>query len=152
MPLPRFSLAAPWFPRAALAVACTVVGGCASARPMSGFVESDARAQVRQETFDACSVLNGRLIVEVEHALVREYPHVVTDQFQTKKQPLLLLWVRRTGGGPGAEVITHEVAPEQYAAGNPIYDFEGRRLLALPLRLARGRQLDLRLAENNQTA
>jgi hypothetical protein len=119
---------------------------------MSGFSEADAHARMRQEVLDVCSVLDGRLIVEVEHALVREYPNVATDRFKVKKQPLLLLWVQRTSAGPGAEVITHEVAPEQYAAGDPIYDFEGRRLLALPLRLARGRHLDLRLAENNQTA
>lgn len=134
------------------AIGAAVLVSCTPPRPMSGFSERDARAQQQQHTLDACSVLNGRLVVEVEHALVREYPHVVIDQFQAKKQPLLLLWVRREVGGPGAEVITHEVAPEQYAAGDPIYDFEGRRLLALPLRLARGRRFDLRLAENNQTA
>lgn len=144
-----------WLPRLRWArrVVCTaLLVSCAPARPMSGFSERDARAQLQQHTLDACSVLNGRLVVEVEHALVREYPHVVSDQFETKKQPLLLLWVRREVGGPGAEVITHEVAPEQYRAGDPIYDFEGRRLLALPLRLAHGRRFDLRLAENNQTA
>ena len=120
---------------------------------MAGFSERDARARVAEEPLDACSVRAGRLVLEVESALVREYPHKrVAEALHERKQPLLLLWVRQPGGGPGATVITPLAAPEEYRAGDPIRFFEGRRLLDQPLRTMAGRRLEVRLAENNRTA
>ena len=120
---------------------------------MAGFSERDARARVAEEPIDGCSVRSGRLVLEVESALVREYPHArMADALHERKQPLLLLWVRQAGGGPGATVITPLAAPEEYRAGDPIRFFEGRRLLDQPLRMVAGRRLEVRLAENNRTA
>jgi hypothetical protein len=116
---------------------------------MSGFSEADARAKASVEALDSCQLRRGSLVLEVERALVREYP-VGADQ-DDRKQPLLLLWVGKGNGVPGADVITPRAAPEEYRPGDPIAAFEGVRLLERPLRLVTGHHLDLRLAENDQT-
>jgi hypothetical protein len=119
---------------------------------MAGFSERDAIARAKSESIDACALREGSLVLEVESALVREYPRVPADHVDAKKQPLLLLWVRDAAGGPGADVIAPVVAPEQYRAGETIGHFAGIKLLERPLRMMRGRRMDLRLAENNRTA
>lgn len=103
------------------------------------------------EVADACGLRRGRLILEIEQALVREYPRSTKDVIGDKKQPLLLLWVALPEGGPGAVALTPLAAPEEYRAGENIRWFEGKRLLDQPARLLRGRRFDLRLAENNRT-
>jgi hypothetical protein len=134
-------------------VCAALLAACGGPEKMNGFSERDARARtIAPESIDACSVRQGRLVVEVESALVREYPHAhVADALHQHKQPLLLLWVRQAAGGPGATVITPMAAPEEYRPGDPIRFFEGRRILDQPLRLLAGRRLEVRLAENNRT-
>lgn len=120
---------------------------------MAGFSERDARARVAQESLDACTVRDGRLVLEIESALVREYPHaLVGDKIQRgHKQPLVLLWVRQPSGGPGATVITFYAAPDEYRDGDRVRYFDGLRLLEEPVRLVGGKRLEVRLAENNRT-
>jgi hypothetical protein len=125
---------------------------CSGADKMAGFPEREARAHATAVALDACAVREGSLVLEVESALVREYPSIVADPLDEKKQPLLLLWVLDPSGGPGADVIAPVVAPEQYRAGDPIGHFKGLKLLERPLRLMRGRRIDVRLAENDRTA
>jgi hypothetical protein len=127
--------------------------GCSGPETMNGFVEREARVRpVAPLAFSACELRRGRLVLEVERALVREYPRSTRDVLRERKQPLLLLWVSLPAGGPGAVALTPLVAPEEYGPGEQIRWFEGRRLLDLPARLLAGRLLDLRLAENNRTA
>jgi|GEM_PF-2755151 len=119
---------------------------------MNGFPEREALARpAAASSVDACQLRRGRLVLEIERALVREYPKSTRDLVAEKKQPMLLLWVSHPAGGPGAVALTPLPAPEEYSAGAEIRWFEGKRLLDQPARLARGRRLDLRLAENNRT-
>ena len=76
----------------ALLLACFACGG---PERMSGFSEHDARALARIESpADGCAWRNGRLVVEVQRVVVREYPHMFSHAVQLPKQPLLLLWLR----------------------------------------------------------
>lgn len=134
------------------AILVLALAGCASSDKMGGFPERDARAHATAQAIDACALREGSLVLEVESALVREYPSLLSDPVDEMKQPLLLLWVRDASGGPGADVIAPIVAPEQYRAGDPIGHFKGLKLLERPLRLMRGRSIDVRLAENDRTA
>ena len=125
---------------------------CGASDKMNGFTEREALARAAEPgALEACQLRKGRLVMEVERALVREYPHTRRDYIQEKKQPLLLLWVSYPSGGPGAVALTPLPAPEEYTAGALIRWFEGKRLLDQPVRMLRGRRLDLRLAENNRS-
>lgn len=135
-----------------LSLILLALAACGSPDRMAGFSERDARALATGEAIDACALREGSLVLEVESALVREYPRVAADEIAAKKQPLLLLWIRDPSKGPGADVIAPVVAPEQYRAGDAIGHFAGIKLLQRPLRWMRGRRIDLRLAENNRTA
>ncbi len=138
---------------AAAALMTSAFVACGSAEKMNGFPENDARALVSAAAaLDACTVRDGHLVLEIESVLVREYPHARGDVVREHKQPLLLLWVRDPNAGPGATVLTPLAAPEEYRAGDPVRFFAGRRLLDQPLRLMRGKRMELRLAENNRTA
>lgn len=131
-----------------------LLAGCGGSgvEKMAGFGEHDATARPAEpRPLEACQLRRGRLVMEVERALVREYPRTKRDYFAEKKQPLLLLWVSYPLGGPGAVALTPLPAPEEYSAGALIRWFEGKRLLDQPVRLLQGRRLDLRLAENNRT-
>lgn len=126
--------------------------GCGGTEEMNGFSARDASAVVEARQTPACELRRGRLVLEVERALVREYPRSSKELITKRKQPLLLLWVSLPAGGPGAVALTPLVAPEEYRAGEAIRWFEGKRLLDQPARLLDGRLLELRLAENNRTA
>ncbi len=131
-----------------------MLAGCGTSGPekMNGFVERDALVRPADAVpLGACQLRRGRLILEIERTLVREYPHTKRDYLDEKKQPLLLLWVSYPAGGPGAVALTPLPAPEEYRAGSLVRWFEGKRLLDQPVRLLQGRRLDLRLAENNRT-
>lgn len=120
---------------------------------MNGFSPQEARAVLSgPQPVVACDLRKGRLVLEIERALVREYPRSSKDVISRKKQPLLLLWVTHPAGGSGAVALTPLVAPEEYRAGEVIRWFEGKRLLEQPARLLTDRVLELRLAENNRTA
>jgi hypothetical protein len=139
------------------AVLLVVLAGCAGgAAPvrMGGFPEAEARAKVApvQET-DLCSVRTGRLVVEVERALVREYPHHGSAPGGRAEQPLIVSVLAPAGEErAGLAEVTAAVAPSAYHAGERVSAFDGRRLLDRPLRAVRGRVLTVRLAENDRTS
>ena len=137
--------------RASIFCAFTLAA-CGGAERMKGFPLTEALAiHAPPETLDACAQRRGRLVLEVERAIVREYPHDHKDALHIKKQPLLLLWMRHAEGGPGSSVLTHFSAPTQYRPGDEIRCFAGRALLDQPMRHVGDQQLELRLAENNRT-
>jgi hypothetical protein len=135
-----------------LALALGALAACGGSERMKGFPLVEARSLARPpEALDACVLRRGRLVIEVERALVREYPHDAKDALHIKKQPLLLLWMRHPEGGPGSTVLTPFAAPTEYRPGDELRCFAGRVLLDQPLRHVGAQQLELRLAENNRT-
>jgi len=127
---------------------------CGGPTRMGGFHEPEARALVSIEApADACALRSGRLIVEVQRVLVREYPHVVLPSAESAKQPMLLLWLRgerQVGRPPEVELVT-VAAPESYHDGDRVRVLEGRRLLDRAVRTLGDRTLEFRLAENDRT-
>lgn len=121
---------------------------------MGGFTEVEAKAKVMESTtLERCAVQSGRLVLEVQRVLVREYPNTAVARLKNDKQPMLLMRVSgdRQPGRPPEVDLTPLLAPEDYAPGDPVRFFEGRRLLERPLRALSGRRLELRLAENDRT-
>jgi hypothetical protein len=117
---------------------------------MGGFGQRDALAVVTEpQIVDACSIRSGRLVIEVESAVVREYPNLSAGKIHGKQQPMLLISL--TGNLPGETEHFTLVAPAAYQSGDRIGFFSGRRILEVPIRRARQRQLTLRLAENVRT-
>jgi len=134
-----------------LLLACAACGG---PERMGGFNERDARALARIESpADGCALRNGRLVIEVQRVLVREYPHTLSHKGERPKQPLLLLWLRgaRQPGRPLEVELTTLGAPEDFRDGDRVRVFEGKRLLERPLRALGDRTLEFRLAENDRT-
>jgi len=139
------------------AVLLVAVTGCAeSAAPvrMGGFPEPEARAKVAPvEEADVCAVRTGRLVVEVERALVREYPHHGSAPDGRAQQPLIVSVLAPDGEErAGLAEVAAAVAPSAYHAGERVSAFDGRRLVDRPLRAVRGRVLTVRLAENDRTS
>jgi hypothetical protein len=141
-----------------LAVVCAValLAGCASqsAGPrMGGFSDDDARAPARAEPVDPCSFRTGRLVIEVEEALVREYPHYgVTGSRSEEPMLLTVLAPGAPDAAARAAEVAVQIAPAAYRPGDRILALEGRRLLDKPLRTLRGRRLTVRLAENDRSS
>jgi len=92
------------------------------------------------------------LVVEVEHALVREYPSHGVPGLDGKQQPLLLVSLLAGPQWPREAELMPLVAPPEFQPGDPIGFFDGHRLLDRPVRTLRGRRLEIRLLENNRTA
>jgi hypothetical protein len=132
--------------------ACLVaaLAACAGQAEMSGFSPAEARAQVAAQTVDACATRGGALVLEVEHALIREYPRHFPEQLG-RRQPILLLTLQSRGDDPRTWELLPLIAPDAYRAGDRVDFFVGRRLLERPLRALAGRQIALRLADNGRT-
>jgi hypothetical protein len=134
-----------------LFLACVACGG---PERMGGFSEREGRALMRIESpADGCVWRSGRLVIEVQRVLVREYPHPFSRTVETPKQPLLLLWLRgeRQPGRPPEVELTTLGAPEDFREGDQVRVLEGKRLLERPLRNLGDRTLEFRLAENDRT-
>lgn len=128
------------------------LAACAGRAQMAGFSEKDATVRTTTPVlFSACDIRSGRLILEIERAQIREYPKSFSDNFEEKKQPMLLVWVNYPVAGPGAESLYPVIAPEEYRAADRIRYFDGKRVLDKPGRLLTGRKITLRLAENNRS-
>lgn len=140
----------------ALLVTVAAATGCAGASrgAMAGFPEAEARAIARIEPLpETCSVRSGRMIVEIEDVVVREYPHHGKQGKRKDSQPLFLVWLRseRQPKRPPDVDFSFLAAPADYAQGDRVRYFDGRRLLDRPLRAIGGKNLELRLAENEST-
>jgi hypothetical protein len=133
------------------------LAGCSSnpAVRMGGFPEAEARARLGPpEPVEACTVRTGRLAVEVERALVREYPHHGYAPTGRAEQPLIVTVLTPAGAGARPELseVASVVAKPVYRPGEPVHAFTGRRLLDRPLRTLGGARLTIRLAENDRTS
>jgi len=137
-----------------------LLGACGGPEKMSGFTDADARALVGVEVpTDACAVRTGKLVLEVERVVIREYPNAIPVELRVAgtpelpKLPLILLWIRgeRQTGRPPEVDLSLLAAPEDFLSGDRVRFFEGKRLLERPLRSLSGRTLELRLAENDRT-
>jgi len=146
-----------------IALALMVAGAAACSGPtrMGGFREEDARAvePVASEVIpDACAVRNGRLVVEVERAVINEYPNR-DAQIDRSQQPLLVrslafaepLLTRGESHGEEERDLQSWITPRKVRSGERVDGLEGLRVLDLPLRRTAGRWLILRLAENDRT-
>jgi hypothetical protein len=138
------------------ALALAITAGCGGPTRMGGFPEQDARAvqPVPSETIpDACSWRNGRLVVEVERAVINEFPNRDED-LHRREQPLLvrsLAFTDHLDEEKDERDLQSWVTPRKYKSGERIDGFEGLRVMELPLRRIAGRSLILRLAENDRT-
>jgi hypothetical protein len=132
---------------------------------MGGFPEHDARASMTAEAVDGCTVRTGRLIIETETILVREYPHYGATPGRRLEEPMLvtLLAAPAPGaggaGGAGApprddarggELAIHG-APAAFEPGQRVVTLERLRLLDRPLGALTGRRFTVRLAENDRS-
>ena len=149
-----------------VAVTVLAAGACGGPTRMGGFPESEARASMKVEAVDGCTVRTGRLIIETEAILVREYPHYGAAAGRRLEEPMLVTMLAapapRTGGGGGApaaaskqderggELAIHG-APAAFEPGQRVVTLERLRLLDRPLGALGGRRFTVRLAENDRT-
>ena len=117
--------------RSACAVTCgaLLLAACGGPEKMSGFKEVEARALVGVEVpMDGCAVRTGRLVVEIERLVVREYPTDIPANLkiarapELPKMPLLLLWIRgerQTGRAPEVD-LSLLAAPEDFFDGDRV--------------------------------
>ena len=153
-----------WGAAVAMAIAAVACGGPTR---MGGFPEHDARASMTAEAVDGCTVRTGRLIIETETILVREYPHYGAAPGRRFEEPMLVTLLAApapapgtggTGGaGPrpeddarGGELAIHG-APAAFEPGQRVVTLERLRLLDRPLGALVGRRFTVRLAENDRT-
>lgn len=140
--------------RAASALVVAVVfAGCGGPTRMGGFAERDARAvetAPSEVIADSCTLRRGRLVVEVERAVINEFPHR-GDSLDRREQPLLVRSLAFTPHIEDERDVQSWIAPRKVQPGERIDGFEGLRLIDLPLRRAEGRSLIVRLAENDRT-
>ena len=138
------------------ALALAVAAGCGGPTRMGGFPEKDARAvqPVPSESIpDACTLRNGRLVVELERAVINEFPNR-DAHLDRREQPLLvrsLAFTDRPNEEKDERDLQSWVTPRKYKSGERIDGFEGLRVMDLPLRRIAGRRLILRLGENDRT-
>jgi hypothetical protein len=134
-------------------VVAAVVAGCGGPTRMGGFTERDARAVEAappELITDGCTLRRGRLVVEVERAIINEFPHR-DESLHRRQQPLLVRSLAFTQHLEDERDVQSWITPRKVQPGERIDGFEGLRLLDLPLRRAEGRSLIVRLAENDRT-
>jgi hypothetical protein len=139
-------------PAAALAlVAGVLVAGCAGPTSMGGFSDHDARVTAPAETAgDVCAVRTGLLVIEVERIVVNEYPHHDPTS-KHEEQPLLVRSVYSDGQSEKGGEVQAWVSPLRYRPGQVVGSFAAFRVLERPLRAMAGKQIVVRLAENDRT-
>jgi hypothetical protein len=139
-----------------IAAILTCVGlttACGSNNSLRGFPESDVTANhANPEQVPSCQARNGRLVVEIEGILVREYPNFGAVPKGHGQRPLLVITVESATANPvGAEAAVL-MAPAGYQPGESIEYFRGRRILEQPFRYLTHRRLTVRLLENDSTS
>jgi hypothetical protein len=126
--------------------------GCGSNNPFIGFAESAVTVKtMKVERLDSCQVRNGRLVIELESLLIREYPHFGTQPKGEGQRPLLAMTLDAPGAEPASAESAVLVGPPGYQPGQQIQFFRGRRVLDRPLRNLQHYQLTLRVMENDST-
>ena len=128
-----------------------LTASCGGPTAMSGFSDREARATVVVEPAERCAIQSGRLVIETESVLIREYPHHRSERSRLE-EPLIVTVLSRPGTRDAAAEVTAFAAPAAYAAGERIDRLEGEVLLRRLLRSLVGRHLVIRLAENDRTA
>ena len=128
-----------------------LAASCGGPTAMSGFSDREARATVVPEPAERCAIQSGRLVIETESVLIREYPHHRSERSRLE-QPLIVTVLSRPGTRDAAAEVTAFAAPAAYAAGDRIDRLKGEVLLRRSLRSLVGRHLVIRLAENDRTA
>jgi len=134
---------------------------CAGPTRMGGFPEHEARAAMTAEAIDACAVRTGRLIIETEAILVREYPHYGATPGRRLEEPMLVTLLAAPAPAAaakasskdearGGELAVHG-APAAFEPGQRVVTLERLRLLDRPLGALGGRRFTVRLAENDRT-
>lgn len=147
---------------ALLLAAATVAIGAACGGPtrMGGFPEHEARASMTTEAVDGCTVRTGRLIIETETILVREYPHYGAAAGRRLEEPMLVTMLAAPGPGSGGASLKDDArggeldihgAPAAFEPGQRVVTLERLRLLDRPLGALVGRRFTVRLAENDRT-
>jgi len=136
-----------WFYLAVLATAC---GGNNSLR---GFPEPDVTATHKApELLQSCQVRSGRLVVEIESVLVREYPNFGTVPKYHGQRPLLVVTLESPTPNPVNAEAAVVMAPAGYQPGEVVEFFRGRRILDRPWRHITGRRLTVRVMENDSSS
>ena len=140
-------------------------GACGGPTRMGGFPEPEARASLKIDVVDGCAVRTGRLVIETEAILVREYPHYGAAPGRRLEEPMLVTLLAAPAasaalgrGAPvaaknderGGELAIHG-APAAFEPGQRVVTLERLRLLDRPLGALGGRRFTVRLAENDRT-
>jgi hypothetical protein len=118
-----------------------------------GFPEREvAVAVTTAEALESCVARTGRLVIEVEEVLVREYPNFGTVPKGHGVRPLLVVTLAAPGSSPAQAEAAVLLGPPGYQPGESVGFFAGRRIVDRPLRHLAHRRGDLRLLENDSTA
>jgi hypothetical protein len=130
-----------------------VLSGCGGTSPFRGFPESQvAVAESRAEPVDGCAALTGRLVIEVQDVLVREYPHYGAIPKGHGVRPLLVVTLEAPDFGPPHREAAVLIGPQGFQPGESVDFFAGRRIVDRPARHLLHRSLELRLFKNDSTA
>jgi hypothetical protein len=132
--------------------AVVAVAACGGPTSMGGFGDRDARVtQVAPVEVDACTVRTGLLVIEVERAVINEYPHH-DPAARHEEQPLLVRSLFAAGQPEHEGDVQAWVSPMRYRPGQPIGSFTALRLLERPMRAVIDEKIVVRLAENDRTS
>src|SRR5512143_3452145 len=109
---------------------------------MRGFPEGEvAVAAPRAEPLGSCAARTGRLVIEVEEVLVREYPAFGTVPKGHGVRPLLVVTLGTPGSNPAQAEAAVLLGPPGYQPGESVGFFVGRRIVDRPLRHLAHRRL-----------
>jgi hypothetical protein len=136
-----------------LLVGAFLAAACGGNNSLRGFPESEVTSpHAKPEVLEGCQARSGRLVIEVESVLVREYPNFGTVPKGHGQRPFLIVTLESpTANRAGAEAAVL-MAPAGYQPGEYIEYFSGRRILERPFRYLAHRRLTVRLLENDSTS
>jgi len=136
-----------------LLISVLLVNACGGTSSLRGFPESEVMAtHVKPELLPSCQARTGRLVVEVEGVLVREYPNFGAVPKGHGQRPFLIVTLESPSSNPVSSEAAVIMAPAGYQPGESIEYFRGRRILERPWRYLEHRRLSVRLLENDSTS
>jgi hypothetical protein len=126
---------------------------CGGNNSLRGFPESEVTAaHATPELVQSCQQRSGRLVVEIEGVLVREYPNFGRVPKDHGQRPLLVVTLESPTPNPVSAEAAVLMAPPGYQPGESVEYFRGRRILERPWRYLGHRRLTVRLLENDSTS
>jgi hypothetical protein len=134
-------------------IAALLAGACGGSNSLRGFQESEVTAtHAKPEALEGCQARSGRLVIEVEAVLVREYPNFGTVPKGHGQRPFLIVTLESPSANRAGAEAAVLMAPAGSQPGEFVEYFRGRRILERPFRYLAHRRLTVRLLENDSTS